>query len=219
MTVLFLKPPGVYAPQDDTSCLTAALREETFAPDARVLDLCTGTGALAVAAARRGARVTAVDTSVRAVLTCRFNARLAGVRLRAVRGDLLSAVGGERFDVILSNPPYVPSPHPRLPRRGPARAWEAGHDGRALLDRICAEAPGRLRPGGVLLLVQSALSGVTPTLDALVRAGLDAQVTERRYVPFGPRLRERAEWLRGRGLLPPGEDKEELVVIRGEAAL
>ncbi|MBQ0985815.1 methyltransferase [Streptomyces sp. F63] len=217
--MLFLKPPGVYAPQDDTSFLSAALREEALAPGARVLDLCTGTGALAVAAARRGARVTAVDTSVRAVLTCRLNARLAGVRIRAVRGDLLSAVGGERFDVILSNPPYVPSPRPRLPRRGSARAWEAGHDGRALLDRICAEAPRRLRPGGVLLLVQSALSGVTPTLDALVRAGLDAQVAERRYVPFGPRLRERADWLRRRGLLPPGEDKEELVVIRGEAAL
>ncbi|HCA84481.1 MAG TPA: methyltransferase, partial [Streptomyces sp.] len=59
--MLFLRPPGVYAPQDDTSLLSAALREEPLVPGARVLDLGTGTGALAVAAARRGARVTAVD--------------------------------------------------------------------------------------------------------------------------------------------------------------
>ncbi|NJQ03941.1 HemK2/MTQ2 family protein methyltransferase [Streptomyces zingiberis] len=217
--MLFLKPPGVYAPQDDTSLLTTALHEEPLAPGARVLDLCTGTGALALAAARRGARVTAVDTSRLAVLTCRLNARLAGARVRALRGDLLGAVPDERFDLVLSNPPYVPSPHPQLPRRGRARAWEAGRDGRALLDRICSEVADRLRPGGVVLIVQSAFSGVAPTLDALVRTGLDAQVADRRYVPFGPRLRERAAWLRTQGLVAAGVEKEELVVIRGEAAL
>ena len=209
----------MYAPQDDTSLLSAALREEPLVPGARVLDLGTGTGALAVAAARRGARVTAVDTSARAALTCRLNARLSGVRVRVLRGDLLTPVTGRAYDLIMSNPPYVPSPQPRPPRRGPGRAWEAGRDGRALLDRICAEAPLRLRPGGALLLVHSALSGVAPTLDALVAAGLDAEVTDRRFVPFGPRLRERVGWLRARGLLAEGEDKEELVVIRAERAV
>ncbi|KAF4406341.1 MULTISPECIES: HemK2/MTQ2 family protein methyltransferase [Streptomyces] len=217
--MLFLRPPGVYAPQDDTSLLAAALRAEPMAPGARVLDIGTGTGALAVAAARRGARVTAVDASLRAVITCRINARLSAVTVRTRRGDLLRPVPDGRYDLILSNPPYVPSPLAGPPRRGRARAWEGGHDGRYVLDRICADAPARLRPGGVLLLVQSALSGISPTLDALVRAGLDAEVTERRFVPFGPRLRERVAWLRERGLLLPGEDKEELVVIRAERAL
>ena len=114
-----------------------------------MLDLCSGSGALAVhAAALSGREVTAVDVSRRAVLTMRLNALLNRVRVRALRGDLFGAVAGERFDAIVSNPPYVPAPTDELPARGPARAWDAGRDGRALLDRICeraarAPAPGR----------------------------------------------------------------------------
>jgi release factor glutamine methyltransferase len=102
--------PGVHRPISDTWMLAAALRAEGPAAGAALLDLCTGTGALAVwAALRLGAEATAVDVSRRAVLLARVNARLNGVRVRAVRGDLLAAVDGERFDVIVSNPPYVPS--------------------------------------------------------------------------------------------------------------
>ena len=74
---------------------------------------------------------------------------------------------GERFDAIVSNPPYVPAPTDELPARGPARAWDAGRDGRALLDRICAQAPDHLRPGGVLLVVHSSLLGYERTAELL----------------------------------------------------
>jgi release factor glutamine methyltransferase len=84
------------------------------------------------------------------------------------------------------------------------------------VDRICREAPGLLRPGGVLLLVQSALSGPDLTVGHLRSSGLKAAVTRRRRIAFGPVLRGRERWLRERGLLPAAEDKEELVVVRAE---
>jgi release factor glutamine methyltransferase len=214
---LVLAPPGVYAPQQDTLLLTEALAREALRPGVDVLDVGTGGGALALAAARRGARVTAVDKAWRAVLTARLNAVLARLRVEVVRGDLLAPAAGRRFDVIVSNPPYVPAPKTRLPRHGPALAWDAGGDGRALLDPICEGAAALLRPGGVLLLVHSALCGVTPTLELLDRTGLRATVADRRRVPFGPVLNSRRDWLADQGLIEPGEETEELVVVRAEA--
>lgn len=209
--------PGVYAPQDDTELLVHALGLEPLSPRARVLDIGTGTGAVALAAARRGARVTAVDISWRAVINAKVNAVLAGLPLRVVRGNLLAPVSGRSFDLILSNPPYVPGPGPE-PGAGAARAWDAGWDGRLVLDRICRDSPALLGPGGVLLLVQSTLSDAERTLAQLRAAGLWADVVDRRYVAFGPVLRSRSAWLRDRGLLGDEGDheKEELVIIRAE---
>jgi release factor glutamine methyltransferase len=204
--------PGVFRPISDTWLLADALDREPLPPGARVLDLCSGSGALAIRAAARDAsrQVTAVDVSRRSVLTIRINAALNGVRVRAVRGDLLNAVAGERFDAIVSNPPYVPAATDELPARGLARAWDAGRDGRALLDRICAEAPACLNPGGVILLVHSSLLGYEPTAEPLSAAGLAADVAVREPGPLGPLMRAR----RDAGLIPP-VDEEEVLVVRG----
>jgi release factor glutamine methyltransferase len=210
--------PGVFRPISDTWLLADALRAQIVSPRAAVLDVCTGSGALAVCAALRGARsVTAVDLSRRAVLTARLNARLNRVRVRAVRSDLFSALGDARYDVIVSNPPYVPAETDELPARGAQRAWDAGRDGRALLDRLVAEAPAHLRPGGVLLVVQSDIVGVGPTLDGLSAAGLEPDVVFRRRGALGPLMRARVEHLEAQGLLGAGRREEEVVVIRGRA--
>ncbi|ARQ70349.1 HemK2/MTQ2 family protein methyltransferase [Streptomyces marincola] len=212
-----LRPPGVYAPQDDTSLLREALLREPMPPRARVLDVGTGTGALALAAARKGAaHVTAVDASRRAVLTTKLNALLAGLPVHVRHGDLFRPVHGQTFDLVLANPPYVVSPRARLPRRGRARAWDAGEDGRAVLDRICAHLPLLLRPGGVALIVHSALCDPDRTVAHLAAGGCKAEIADRRLIPFGPVMAARADWLRGRGLIGPDEDREELTVVRAE---
>jgi release factor glutamine methyltransferase len=210
--------PGVFRPRPDSWLLARHLCAQLH-PGASVLDVCTGSGAIAVAAAGAGAgAVTAVDVSRRAVLTARINARLNGVRVRALRGDLFAPVAGERFDFIVSNPPYLPAEDDALPSRGPQRAWDAGTDGRVLLDRICRGAAERLNPGGCVMLVHSSLIGLEPTVSALEATGLRVEVLERRRGPLGPLLTARAPLLEARGLLAPGEREEEVVIVRGAAA-
>jgi release factor glutamine methyltransferase len=209
--VRILAPPGVFAPISDSMLLARAIAREGLPAGARLLDVCTGSGVLAVAGALSGAAATAVDVSRRAVVTAWLNGRVNGVRVRALRGSLFEPVAHERFDCIVSNPPYVPSHDDELPTQGLRRAWDAGRDGRAVLDRICREAPARLRPGGVLLLTHSTIIGEDETLGLLEDAGLEADVVERRHGPLGPLMAERVR----EGVLPADLDEEEVLVIRG----
>ena len=210
--------PGVFRPRSDTWLLAAVMREQPQLRGGAVLDVCTGSGAIAISAALGGARsVTAVDISRRAVLTVRLNARLNGVRVEAVRGDLLGAVPGRRFDVIVSNPPYLPADADALPGRGRARHTEAGTTGRVLLDRLIDAAPAHLTPGGILLVTHSSVNGEEATLARMRAAGLEPAVAERRRGGLGPLLAARAPRLEARGLLAPGERTEDLLVVAGSA--
>jgi len=218
-SVRIITLPGVFEPHSDARLLAAAMRERGLAVGARVLEVFAGSGAVAVAAAREGAReVTVVDVSRRALASSWINARRNGVRVRVRRGDLFAPVAGERFDLILANPPYVPSPTGDLPHAGASRAWEGGGDGRLLLDRLCAQAPAQLAPGGTLLLVQSSVCGEQATLDRLEAAGLHAERVAAVPGPLGPLMRSRAELLEARGLLAPGQREEELLVLAGRAS-
>lgn len=208
--------PGVHRPCSDTWLLADALREEALGGRA-VADLCTGSGALAIVAAREGAaKVVAVDVSRRAVLATKVNARANGCAVSARHGDLFEALHGERFDVIVCNPPYVPAETDALPRHRSTTPLDGGRDGRAVLERVCRQAPRHLRAGGALLLVHSSVCGVKQTCELLDGLGLRGSVIARARGALGPVLGERAPMLRSRGLL--GElDEEELLVVRGRA--
>lgn len=212
-----LRPPGVYRPQADTLLLAEAVRQAALPGGVRVLDIGPGTGALSIVAARAGAaEVLAVDVSRRAVLATWLNAGIRGLPVRVRRGDALDVAAGRRFDVILANPPYVPCERPDPPRVGRARAWDAGLDGRAMVDRVTALAPLLLDRRGTILIVHSALCDVDRTLHQLRGGGLKASVVARHIEPFGPVLRKRAQFLERRGLVEIGQRHEELVVIRGD---
>jgi release factor glutamine methyltransferase len=207
-------PPGVFRPPSDAHLLAAVLREH--APGADVLDVCTGSGFLAVTAGLAGARrVSAVDVSRRAVLTARLNGALNGVRVHARRGNLLDGVGRDHFDVIVSNPPYLPAVTSRP--RGVQRATEAGRDGRLFLDRLIDAAPDHLRPGGAILLVHSSVNGIDASLERLERVGLEPEVAASEHGPLGPVLTARAPLMEQRGLIAPGQREEDVVVVRGQA--
>jgi release factor glutamine methyltransferase len=208
---------GVHRPVSDTWLLADALASE----DPRgcsVADLCCGSGVLAIAAALAGARsVLAVDISMRAVLATRLNAALNRCRVRAGRGDLIGALGTQRFDLIVCNPPYVPSQTDELPRHSASTPLDGGRDGRALIDRVCREAPGHLNPGGRLLVVQSSICDPARTIALASESGLEAGEVRRVHGRLGPVMKARGPMLRERGLLTHA-DSEDLVVVRARRA-
>jgi release factor glutamine methyltransferase len=210
-----ITPPGVFQPRSDTWMLADAVRRATLHPRARALDVCTGSGAVAIATALRGVRsVTAIDLHRRSAWTARMNGWLNGVRIRALHGDLFAPVAGERFDLITANPPYVPAPPDIEPRRGD-RAWNAGSDGREVIDRLIERLPDHIKPGGCALIVQSSVTGTAETLDRLSDAGLEPGIVERRRGPLGPILAGRLDYLVEEGLLRGPRLEEEVLVIRG----
>jgi release factor glutamine methyltransferase len=213
---------GVYPPQHDSQLLIASLENSGLARGRRVLDLCTGSGIVAIAAAERAAAsVVAFDICPRAVSCTRGNAAYAGVSIDVLEGSWSRALDHAPFDLIVSNPPYVPTPPAGdtdvIPlTAGPARAWNAGVDGRMVLDPLCESAAGLLDAGGSLLVVQSALSGVEKSLESLRATGLNAEVIASQHIPFGPVLSARAGWLEVTGQIERGCRTEELVVIRAD---
>lgn len=133
--------------------------DEAGAP-ARILDLCTGSGCLAVAAAHvfPEARVDAVDLSADALKVAQLNIHDHGLRDRVevLHGDLFDALEGRRYDLILCNPPYVTDAAmdalPEEFRKEPAMALGAGADGMDIVRRLVADAGRHLNPGGLLLV-------------------------------------------------------------------
>ncbi|CAN3131574.1 HemK2/MTQ2 family protein methyltransferase [Mycobacterium sp. smrl_JER01] len=213
----------VYPPQEDSQLLIAAATAAGVLPGARVADLCTGSGVVAIAAAAAGAaQVSAFDICPRAVQRAREGALAADADVTVHRGSWARAVEFGPYDVVLANPPYVPqAPEvdgvPIPAAAGPSRAWDAGADGRMVLDPLCAAAPLLLDEGGTMLMVHSECSNVRSTLSALRAQGMRAEVVAQQLIPFGPVMSARAPWLMRAGLLPRGSRQERIVVVRADA--
>lgn len=136
--------PVMYIGLDSRGLVHAAPRRSC----ARLLDLCTGSGVQALSGSRYATEVVGVDMNPRAVRFARFNAQLNGIdNVRFLQGDLYAPVKGLRFDAILANPPFVPSPHSDL------RFRDGGSTGEGVLARIISEAAPHLTPEGRLNIV------------------------------------------------------------------
>ena len=151
--------PEVLIPRPETEELAEKVIEEVRARGGgRVLDLCTGSGAVAVAvAAKTTATVTATDISPAAAETAKANALNNGVSLRALVGDMFAPVAGEEFDIVVSNPPYVTSAEmrtldERVAKFEPRLALDGGEDGLKFYRIIAAEAARHLADGGAVFV-------------------------------------------------------------------
>ena len=153
----FCVTDAVLIPRPDTELLVE-LALERLLPGASVLDMGTGSGAIAVAIAhtRPDARVSALDASVDALAVARANAAANGATVRLLHSDWFSALGSESFDLIVANPPYIASGDRHLSegdlRFEPICALTDHADGLAALRAIVAGAASHLAPGAWLLL-------------------------------------------------------------------
>lgn len=182
-SIPFVVTRDVLIPRPETETLVERcldlLRARPDAAPPRVLDLCTGSGCVAVSLARHlpDGAIVATDLSDDALRVARLNAERQHVapRIDFRQGDLFDACPGQRFDVIVSNPPYVAErdraalPH-NVREFEPGLALFAGHDGLSVISRIIHAAPDALLPAGSLLLeigagqadaVRAALAGPT----------------------------------------------------------
>ncbi|HEX5415876.1 MAG TPA: methyltransferase, partial [Chloroflexota bacterium] len=164
--------PGVFNPKllRTGAFLVQVLDRRSLSPDATVLDLGTGSGVGAVFAGRRARRVVAVDVNPEAVRCARLNFLLhhLGERCEAREGDLFGPVEGERFDLVLFNPPFYRGE----PRDALDRAWRATD----VIERFAARLGDHLEPGGVALVILSSDGEAAGFLSAVRANGLAVEL-------------------------------------------
>jgi release factor glutamine methyltransferase len=163
----FFVDERVLIPRDDTEVLVREVIEylKSSSKAKTVLDLCTGSGIIAVSLAKRrsGLKITASDVSRDAVGVANTNAQKlgAGNHIKFVTGDLFAGIktgiGGQKFDVIVSNPPYIrrdvlKTLQREIREHEPMLALDGGEDGLDFYRRIIADAPAYMKKGGALFL-------------------------------------------------------------------
>ncbi len=155
----FYVDPNVLIPRPETALLCEWALEKLAAVQApRILDLCTGSGCLgiSVSLSRPDAGVVCSDLSESALAVARKNADLLGADVVVRKSNLFSDLPPDAFDLILSNPPYIPTAElPSLQpevRMEPSLALDGGPDGLSIYRRIVSDAPAFLKPGGILMM-------------------------------------------------------------------
>lgn len=186
--------PGVFTPRPETEAMLEWAMRLDLAADAVIVDLCTGSGALALALAahRPAARILAVDDSDSALAYARRN--LAGTTVELVAADvtapgLRSDLDGA-VDLVVANPPYIPDGVPLEPEVGahdPAHALFGGPDGMAVIPAITALARRWLRDGGRCAVEHDDTTSAQ-TVEAFAAAGGFGEVTARRDLTGRPRF-------------------------------
>ena len=190
--------PGVFIPRPETEAMLAWATAQRLPGQALIVDLCTGSGALALALARHAdelglqARVIGVDNSEAALTYARRNA--AGTSVELLQADvreqnLLAELQGS-VDLIVANPPYVPDGsvvEPEVAEHDPSGAVFGGPDGMAVIEPVVHLAGRLLRPGGLLAVAHDDTTS-SHTAETIHRSGLFVDVEARRDLTGRPRF-------------------------------
>ena len=172
----------VYEPCDDTFLLMDCL-EGRIRRDDRVLDLGTGTGILGIFCAKQGANVVCADINQFAVKLARENAKLNGVKIAAAQSDMFLKING-KFDVIIFNPPYLPTEKGDKIPGALNFSFDGGRKGNNAILRFVKSFPSHLAPSGRVYLLLSSLNGVEKILLRLKRSGFSAEMIAERAFDF-----------------------------------
>lgn len=171
--------PGVLHPRHFASSRFLGEYLKGLSPGGReVADLGTGSGLLALLAARAGASVTAIDISPVAIACATGNARRNGLgdRVRVIASDVFDDAPAEaRFDLVITNPPF----YPRDARTPADRAFAAGA-GHGFFAKLADGLPGRLKPGGSLAMIQSSDTDFAPIARLLEARGMKGRIVRER---------------------------------------
>lgn len=171
--------PEVYEPADDSYLLANSVDGETKPTDS-VLEVGTGSGIQAIIAAKKAKHVLAVDINPKAVKLATSNAELNGVKNIEFRvSDLFENAGG-RFDLIIFNPPYVPSYETDLL----GKAWAGGKDGREVIDRFLSDVGAHLTDDGRFLMLVSSLNWIDELEQEFKRYGFGFEILAEKKLFF-----------------------------------
>jgi len=181
-TLKLVTPPDVYKPAEDTFLLLDNLKVR---PGETVLEVGCGNGIVSLTAAQYASRVVATDINPSAVEAAKRNAKLNRLegKVKARVGFLFKPVVGDRFDLIIFNPPYLPQePKEKIGRL--EMAWSGGSTGREVSNMFIENVRTFLKEGGRVLLIQSSVSAWEKTIGHLKRKGFSVRVLRRRKLDF-----------------------------------
>jgi release factor glutamine methyltransferase len=175
-----------YSPSDDSYLLAEHLK---IMPTDVVLEIGTGCGIIALVAARTAKMVIATDISPIAIQCARKNAKTNHLEsnLEIRQGNLFDPIKTEeRFNLILSNPPYLPESEEDQQQGAQwlEKAWNGGRSGRKFIDRFIKECKFYLEPLGRVQMVQSSLSNITKSCELFQKQGFQVELGERKSFFF-----------------------------------
>lgn len=140
---------GVYEPAEDSYLLIKALEVKG---NEKILDMGTGCGIIALHLAKKGCKVVAVDINEKAIENAKKNAKANGLKIDFRKSNLFEAIN-EKFDLIVFNPPY-------LPTKGEDLAWDGGRDGIEIIKKFLEDAKNYLERNGMIYIVLSSLCNI-----------------------------------------------------------
>ena len=156
LDVTILENKHTLTPRPETELLTSMIIDEYKGKQVDVLDLCSGSGCVGIAIARRGHKVTCADISKKAIACAKKNAELNNVEIDFVHSDMFRNIT-KKYDVIVSNPPYINSSdvlslEPEVKKFDPIISLDGGEDGLDFYVRIANDCSEYLKENGVLYL-------------------------------------------------------------------
>jgi len=169
---------GVYQPSDDSYLLSENLRVRD---GDLVLEIGTGSGLISLIAAKIAKKVVATDISPIAVELARYNVGINGLneKVEIRQGNLFDPIQeGEKFDMILFNPPYLPESR-KINKENPVwieKAWNGGESGREIIDPFIQNCKNYLFQSGGVQMVQSSLSDISKTLTLFINLGFRVEI-------------------------------------------